>query len=75
MRKTVLTIVGAALLVASTAQIAAAAEHQKSRKLYRAPAPESQTFRDSNAYYGWPAPAQSDWSRYSGGAISAPAGH
>jgi hypothetical protein len=35
----------------------------------------SETFRDSNAYYGWPAPAQSDWSRYSGGAISAPAGH
>jgi hypothetical protein len=74
MRKTILTIVGAALLAASTVQIAAAAEHHKVRKLYREPAPASDTFRNSNAYYGWPAPAQSDWSRYSGGAISAPAG-
>jgi hypothetical protein len=75
MRKTILTIVGAALLVASTVQIAAAAQHHKSHKLYRAPAPVSETFRNSNAYYGWSAPAESDWSRYQNGAMSAPAGH
>jgi hypothetical protein len=75
MRKTILTIVGAALLAASTVQIAAAAEHHKVRKLYREPAPASDTFRNSNAYYGWSAPAESDWSRYQNGALSAPAGH
>ncbi len=75
MRKTILTILGAALLATSTAQIAAAAQHHRSHKMYRAPAPVSEDFRNSNAY-AWPsAPAESDWSRYSGGAISAPAGH
>jgi hypothetical protein len=74
MRKTILTIAGATLLAASTVQIAAAAEHQKSRKIYRERAPVSETFRNSNAYYGWSAPAESDWSRYQNGAMSAPAG-
>jgi hypothetical protein len=74
MRKTILTILGSALLVASTVQIAAAAEHHKARKVFRDPAPVSETFRNSNAYYGWSAPAQSDWSRYENGAMSAPAG-
>jgi len=36
MRKTILTILGSALLAASTVQIAAAAEHHKARKVYRA---------------------------------------
>jgi hypothetical protein len=79
MRKTILTILGSALLVASTAQIAAAAQHHKARKLYREPAPVSDTFRSSNAYNSnayWPAPyAAPDWSRYENGAESAPAGH
>jgi hypothetical protein len=70
MRKTILTILGASLMVASTVQIAAAAEHHRTHR-----APVSEQFRNSNAYV---APAyvapQPDWSRYSGG-ISAPAGH
>jgi hypothetical protein len=73
MRKTILTILGSALLVASTGQIAAAAEHHKARKVYREPAPLAEPFRNSNAY--WPAPyAEPDWSRYENGAMSAPAG-
>jgi hypothetical protein len=73
MRKTILTILGSALLAASTVQIAAAAEHDKGRKVYRTPAPMSEQFRDTNAY--WPSPyAQPDWSRYQNGAESAPAG-
>jgi hypothetical protein len=74
MRKMILIIIGSALLLASTAQIAAAAEHHKARKLYRTQVPVTETIRDSNAYYGWPS-AQPDWSRYEYGAGSAPAGH
>ncbi len=77
MKKTFLTILGATLFVASTVQFAAAAEHHKARKLTRAPAPMSETLRNSNAYdYARPAPwAQPDWSsRYENGAMSAPAG-
>jgi hypothetical protein len=74
MRRIILTILGSALLVASTIQIAAAAEHDKGRKIYRAPAPVTDGFRNSNAY--WPAPnAEPDLSRYQNGAESAPAGH
>ena len=73
MRKMILIIIGSALLLASTAQIAAA-EHHKARKLYRTQVPVTETIRDSNAYYGWPS-AQPDWSRYEYGAGSAPAGH
>jgi hypothetical protein len=47
MRKTILTILGAALLAASTMQIAAAAEHHKARKIDRAPAPVSEPIRNS----------------------------
>ena len=73
MRKTILTILGSALLAASTVQIAAAAEHYKGHKIYREPAPVTGDFRNSNAY--WPAPyAQPDLSRYQNGAESAPAG-
>jgi hypothetical protein len=81
MRKTILTILGAALLAGSTVQIAAAAEHHKARKIHRAPAPVSEQFRDSNDYYApsyAPSPWQPDWSdysRYQNGAESAPAGH
>jgi len=73
MRKTILTILGSALLAASTVQIATAAEHIKGRKVDRATAPATEDFRNSNAY--WPAPyAQPDLSRYQNGAESAPAG-
>jgi hypothetical protein len=84
MKKTILTILGSALLAASTVQIAAAAEHHKARRAERAPAPVSEPFRNTNnaygrnAYdaYGWAPPAwvQPGWSRYENGAMSAPAG-
>jgi len=73
MRKIILTVLGSALLAASTVQVAAAAEHNKDRRNYRAPAPVTDGFRNSNAY--WPAPnAGPDLSRYQNGAESAPAG-
>jgi hypothetical protein len=74
MRKTILTILGSALLAASTVQIAAAAEHHRVQEVERAPVPASESFRNSNAYA--PSPwAQPDVSRYQYGAGSAPAGH
>jgi hypothetical protein len=71
MRKTILTLLGTALLVTATAHIADAAQQQ--RKAHRAPATAtSEQFRNSNA--AWPQQqVQSNWSRYSGG-YSAPAG-
>ncbi len=72
MRKTILTILGSALIAASAVQIAAAAE-QKSRRADRAPPPVSEPVRDANAYAFYP-PTYPDWSRYEGGATSAPAG-
>jgi Spy/CpxP family protein refolding chaperone len=73
MRRIILTVLGSALL-ASTVQVAAAAEHNKDRRIDRAPAPATGGFRNSNAY--WPAPsAEPDSSRYQNGAESAPAGH
>jgi hypothetical protein len=85
MRKTILTILGAVLVAASTVQIAAAAEHHRVPKVQRAPAPASEQFRDTNDYYApfrdsndYYAPSspwqQPDWSRYQNGAESAPAG-
>ena len=75
MRKTILAMLGSALLAASTVQIAAAAEHHRAHKVYRAPAPVSEQVRNSNAYYAPSSPwARPDWSRYENGAESAPAG-
>jgi hypothetical protein len=71
MRKTILTLLGSAALAASFVQFAAAAERHHARKVYRAPV--VQTFRDSNAWVDTHTPPY--WSRYEGGAISAPAGH
>jgi hypothetical protein len=74
MRKTILTILGSALLAASVVQVAAAAEQYKDRRADRAPAPVSEPIRDANAY-AWSAPGfEPNWSRYTSGAISAPAG-
>jgi hypothetical protein len=71
MRKTILTLLGAAVLVTATVQFSDAA--QKARKVHRTPAATSEQLRNSNA--AWPQQSvQSDyWSRYSGG-YSAPAG-
>jgi hypothetical protein len=72
MRKTILAILGTALIAGATVQFAAAAERHHPKKAARVPAPASDQFRNSNA--SWPAQQeQSYWSRYSGG-YSAPAG-
>jgi hypothetical protein len=71
MRKTILTLVGSALIAASATQMAAAAPQHRSHKADRAPVTTNEQFRDSNA--AWPA-AQPDWSRYGSGGLSAPAG-
>ena len=72
MRKTILTVLGVSLMVASSVQMAAAAEHHHVRKVYRAPA--SEPFRNGNGSLAWP--AQSNWNPdYTDGhALSAPAG-
>jgi hypothetical protein len=73
MRKTILTILGSAALAASFVQLAAATERPHARKVYHAPV--TQALRDSNAWMDPYTYAQPNWSRYEGGAISAPAGH
>ena len=84
MRKTVLTIIGTALLAGSLIQAAAASERHHVRKVHRAPVTASQSFRDSNTYVRsapapiWPAPAvDREWSShgYMDEALSPPAGH
>ena len=73
MRKSMLTIVGSALIVATSVQFAAAAQRHHGRT-DRAVAIQQQS-RNADAYAAWPAPAvRSDAYRYSGG-FSAPAGH
>jgi hypothetical protein len=57
MRKTIMTVVGAGLLVASTAQLATAAEHHHARKLVRAPV--SEQFRNANNSVA--SPVQPNW--------------
>jgi hypothetical protein len=69
MRKTILAILGVALIGASTAQIAAASEHH-ARKTLRAPAPTAQQFRNANDSATWSA---QPGGYYTGG-FSAPAG-
>jgi hypothetical protein len=70
MQKTVLTLLGSALIAASATQMAAAAQPHRSHKADRVPVTTNEQFRDSNAYLPL---AQPDWSRYNGG-MSAPAG-
>jgi len=71
MQKT-FTILGATLIAAVTIQTAAASDRHHTRKAQ--PAPITQSVRDSNAAL-WPSqPTEPDWSRYTNGALSAPAG-
>jgi hypothetical protein len=79
MRKTILTVLGSALIVATSVQFAAAAQrHHHYGKTDRVVV--RQQPRNVDAYAAWPAPSvQPDWyshapSYYSGG-WSAPAGH
>ncbi len=73
MRKTILTVLGSALIVSASMQFADAAQRHHG-KTDRAVTSQQQLDRNADAYAAWPAPAlQPDWSRYSGG-YSAPAG-
>ena len=72
MQKTILAILGSALIVASAAQAASATEHHRLHRVARAPAQVSEPVRNANAYI--PVPTRDDWSRYQNGAYSAPAG-
>jgi hypothetical protein len=72
MYKTIVTLLGSALIVASATQFAAAAQPHRSHKADRAAAMTHEQFRDANAAL-WPAPSSDVW-RYSTGALSAPAG-
>jgi hypothetical protein len=49
MRKTLVTIIWAALIAASSIQVAAAAERHNARKASRRPATVNEQFRNSNA--------------------------
>jgi hypothetical protein len=71
MRKAILTLVGAALVIGSAVNVAAAAQHQRVHRDRAAPV-WTEPVRNSNAYA--PQYAEPDWSRYSSGALSAPAG-
>jgi hypothetical protein len=74
MRKTILTILAASLIVASANQIAGAAERH-TRKLGPALVHTNQ-FRNANNSLASPSVEQQDLSDYSEGhVISAPAGH
>jgi Ni/Co efflux regulator RcnB len=73
MRKTVLTILAASLLVGSTLQSAGAAERD-THKSHRVQA--SQQLRNANESLASSSAEQQNWSDYSEGhVISAPAGH
>jgi cell division septum initiation protein DivIVA len=73
MQKTFI-ILGATLIAAATIQTAAANDRRHVRKAQPVPAPITQSVRDSNAAL-WPSQrTEPDWSRYSNGAMSAPAG-
>jgi hypothetical protein len=73
MRKTILTVLGAALITASAVQMASAAEHHR---YHRAPVGMNDQVRNSNAYAA-PVAVQPEWSGYDGyysHGFSAPAG-
>jgi hypothetical protein len=73
MQKTILTILATILLAGSTIQIAAAAEHHKTRKVVRAPLTVSEPVRNANDYYGWRNPSPQPY--VFDEALSPPAGH
>jgi len=73
MQKTFI-ILGATLIAAATIQTAAANDRRHVRKAQPVPAPITQSVRDSNAALSPSQSTEPDWSRYSNGAMSAPAG-
>jgi hypothetical protein len=73
MRKTIVTILGSALLATSMISTASAAEHQR-RTTHRAPASISESVRNANAFAA-PQPGWTDYTGYYSHGFSAPAGH
>ena len=74
MRKTILTIFASVLIVATSAQMAAAAERHHPRKVDRTTVSASERFHNANNSIAPPAES-SDYSAYdTGGGMSAPAG-
>ena len=73
MQKTILMILGSALLASSMIPAASAAEHHR-RMAHRAAAPISESVRDANAYVA-PQPGWTDYTGYYSHGFSAPAGH
>jgi hypothetical protein len=71
MKKTILTILGSALIVASAAQAASATEHHRLHRGAHSSAQVSAPIRNASDYV--PAQTQNDVSRYQNG-WSAPAG-
>jgi len=74
MRKTILTVLGAALITASAVQMASAAEHHR---YHRALIGMTDQVRNSNAYAAPSVAVQPEWPGYDGyysHGFSAPAG-
>jgi hypothetical protein len=72
MRKTVLTLLGSALIAASAVHAASAAVHHRVHRAVRAKVQVSEPVRNANAYV--PAPAPDSGYYYQDEALSAPAG-
>jgi hypothetical protein len=66
MRTTMLTLLGVALMAATTFQVASARERHHVRKAERAPASSSQSVRSSNTDLWPPQWGEPDWHRYPG---------
>jgi hypothetical protein len=73
MRKTILTVFASALIAATSVQIAAAAERHHPRKVDRTTA--SERFNNANNSIALPAESSGYSAYYTGGGMSAPAGH
>jgi hypothetical protein len=73
MRKTIPTVLASALIAATSVQTAAAAEHHHPRKVDRTTA--SERFNNANNSIALPAESSGYSAYYTGGGMSAPAGH
>jgi hypothetical protein len=76
MRKTILTVLASALIAATSVQIAAAAERHHPRKVDRTTTVSaSERFNNANNSIALPAESSGYSAYYTGGGMSAPAGH
>jgi len=75
MRKTILTIFASALIAATSVQMAAAAERHQPHKVDRTTVSASEKFHNANNFIAPPAESSGYSAYYTGGGMSAPAGH